>query len=111
MNPSFSPDPQQRAVLEHERGALLVTGAAGTGKTAALRERLAALIDAGVDPERVALVVGSRKARDEALAILLERLQGSLPTLHVLTVHGLAFHVLAERFAKLGYAEPPSVLS
>jgi superfamily I DNA/RNA helicase len=111
VNPSFSPDPQQRAVLEHEHGALLVTGPAGTGKTAALRERLASFIEAGADPERIALIVGSRKARDEALAILLERLQGSLPTLHVLTVHGLAFHVLAERFAKLGYAEPPSVLS
>jgi len=111
VNPSFSPDPQQRVVLEHERGALLVTGAAGTGKTAALRERLAALIDGGADPERVALIVGSRRARDEAAALLLERLQGSLPTLHVLTIHGLAFHVLAERFAKLGYTEPPSVLS
>lgn len=111
MTPSFSPDPQQRVVLEHERGSLLATGAPGTGKTAALRERLASLIDGGADPERVALIVGSRRARDEAAALLLERLQGSLPTLHVLTIHGLAFHVLAERFAKLGYAEPPSVLS
>ena len=111
MNPSFSPDPLQRAVLEHARGALLVTGSAGTGKSAALRERLAALIDAGADPERVALVVESRRDRDGAVTLLLERLQGSLPTLHVFTIHGLAFHVLADRFPKFGYAEPPTVLS
>ncbi len=88
-----------------------MTGGAGTGKTAALRERLASLMDAGADPERIALIVGSRRAREEAAAYLLERLQGSLPTLHVLTIHGLAFHVLSERFSKLGYTEPPSVLS
>ncbi|MEP7059721.1 MAG: ATP-dependent DNA helicase [Actinomycetota bacterium] len=111
MNPSFSPDPRQRVILEHARGPLIVTGGAGTGKTTALRERLATLIEAAADPERVALVVGSRRARDQASAFLLGRLQGSLPTLHVLTIHGLAFHVLAERFARLGYAEPPSVLS
>ena len=52
---SLVPDQQQARVLDHASGALLVTGSAGTGKTAVLRERFARLIEAGSDPERVAL--------------------------------------------------------
>jgi superfamily I DNA/RNA helicase len=55
----FSPDHAQTQVLQHPGGALLVVGAAGTGKTAVLRERFARLIEDGAEPERVALVVGS----------------------------------------------------
>jgi superfamily I DNA/RNA helicase len=106
----FEPDAEQRLVLEHTDGPLLVTGAAGTGKTAVLRERFARLIEGGHDPERIALVVGSRRARDEARAALLARLGRALPDLPVVTIHGLAFHVLGDRFGHLGYAAPPTVL-
>ena len=109
--PPFSPDVNQRLVLDHGDGALLVTGGAGTGKSAVLRERFARLIEGGADPERVALVVGSRRARDATRAALLHRLPASLPELRVVTVHGLAHRVLRERLAVLGYAEPPEVLS
>src|SRR5213592_2996260 len=102
----FSPDDAQTRVLDHSRGALLVIGGAGTGKTAVLRERFARLIEAGAEPERVALVVGSRRARDDARATLLARLHVSLPGLRVLTFHGLALALLKER-----EGEPPEVLS
>jgi superfamily I DNA/RNA helicase len=109
--PSFSPDDGQRRVLDHVDGALLVTGGPGTGKSAALRERFARLIEAGADPERIALVVGSRRARDTARTSLLGRLPASLPGLRVLTMHGLAHHILRERHRALGYDEPPEILS
>lgn len=107
---SFEPDAMQQRVLELDHGALLVSGSAGTGKTAVIRERFARLIEAGADPERVALVVGSRRARDEARGVLLERLGRALPELLVVTVHGLAFHVVGARFEQLGYSAPPTVL-
>ena len=107
----FEPDPRQLEVLDHADGAMLVSGGSGTGKTAVLRERFARLVERGADPERVALVVGSRRARDEARRLLLERLPVALPTLTVVTIHGLAFHIVGERFERLGYDAPPSVLS
>ena len=111
MNPPFSPDARQEAVLAHRDGALLVTGAAGTGKSSALRERFALLVESGADPERVALVVGARRARQAARDALIARLPSSLPSLNVLTFHGLGHLILRERFSALGYAEPPEVLS
>jgi superfamily I DNA/RNA helicase len=111
VNPPFSPDAQQEAVLEHQDGALLVTGTAGTGKSSALRERFALLVESGANPERVALVVGSRRARQTSRDALIARLPSSLPSLNVLTFHGLGHLILRERFSALGYAEPPDVLS
>jgi superfamily I DNA/RNA helicase len=103
--PPLSFDDAQQAVLAHADGPLLVTGGPGTGKTAVLRERFARLIEAGAEPERVALVLGSRGARDAARTALLERLSASLPGMQVLTFHGLAYRVL-----KLREGEPPEVL-
>ncbi len=107
----FDPDPDQRRVLEHERGALLVLGPAGTGKTRVLRERFARLVETGADPERIALVTRSKRDRVEARAALLDRLAVPLPSVRVFTVHALAYHVLGLRYTVLGYAEPPRVLS
>ena len=108
---SLVPDQQQARVLDHASGALLVTGSAGTGKTAVLRERFARLIEAGSDPERVALIVGSKRARNESRAALLQRMRRSMPTLRVLTIHGLAYQVVDERYTQLDYDAPPAILS
>ena len=111
MDPPLSLDGLQEDVLAHRTGALLVTGAAGTGKSSVLRERFATLVEDGADPERVALVVGSRRARQAARDALIARLPSSLSSLQVLTFHGLGHLILRERFSALGYTEPPEVLS
>ncbi len=67
-------------------------------------------MEGGADPERVAFVVGSRRARDETREALLARFQGSLPELRVVTIHGLARHVVNARFRRLDYPEPPELL-
>jgi superfamily I DNA/RNA helicase len=108
---SIDPDPGQLRVLEHRRGTLLITGVSGTGKTAALTELFAGLIEDGADPERIALVTRSKRTRAAARRTLLDRLRSSLPGLRVLTVHGLAFHVVSTRAEELGYSGPPQILS
>jgi superfamily I DNA/RNA helicase len=106
----LSPDPRQQEVLAHDGGVLLVTGEAGTGKSAVLRERFARLLEAGATPERVALVVRTGSDRDAAQAALLARLEASMPRLRVATIHGLANQILQERFAALDYSASPLAL-
>lgn len=107
----FEPDPRQQVALEHELGPLLVHGGFGTGKTRLLRERFLSLVSSGADPDRVALVVASRRARDEARRELLRRLPGSVPSLRVTTIHGLAYQVVSARYHHLRYDAPPTILA
>ena len=111
VTPPFSPDERQALVLGHAWGTLLVTGPAGTGKSAVLRERFARLVEAGADSDRITLVVGSSAARDAARSALLQRLPTSLSGLHVVTMHGLANRILKQRAEQAGASEPPQLLS
>ncbi len=52
----------QRRVVEHGSGAMLVVGAAGSGRSEALAARLARLSAAGTAPERVMVLTRSRAA-------------------------------------------------
>jgi superfamily I DNA/RNA helicase/RecB family exonuclease len=90
---------------------MLVTGGPGTGKTAVLLERFAQLIEAGADPDRTALIVAGARARRDARSRLLFRVGSSLPAIRVLTIHGLAFHVVSGRTLELSTERPPEVLT
>ena len=104
-------DALQRRVVDHDDGPLLVVGGAGTGKTALLLERFVRLVDEGADPERIVLVVRTRRDRRAAREALLHRLARSLPGLRVVTAHGLALDVVNRRFEALGYAAAPQLLT
>ncbi len=58
-------NPQQLAAVQHGCTPLLVLAGAGTGKTATLAARVAALVLAGVDPQRLLLLTFSRRAAQQ----------------------------------------------
>jgi DNA helicase-2/ATP-dependent DNA helicase PcrA len=58
---------EQRTAARHGRGPLLIIAGAGTGKTATLVHRVAALISGGVDPGRILLLTFTRRAAAEML--------------------------------------------
>ena len=69
-DPFASLNPEQRAAVEHDIGAagsrpLLVVAGAGSGKTNTLAHRVARLIMAGADPQRILLLTFSRRAANE----------------------------------------------
>lgn len=69
-DPFASLNPEQRRAVEHDVGAaaprpLLVVAGAGSGKTNTLAHRVARLILAGADPQRLLLLTFSRRAANE----------------------------------------------
>ena len=60
-------NPEQQAAVDHDDRPLLVLAGAGTGKTATLAARVAALLERGVPPERICLLTFSRRAATEML--------------------------------------------
>jgi DNA helicase II / ATP-dependent DNA helicase PcrA len=70
-SPVLDLNPEQQLAVEHGLGdpqgaaPLLVIAGAGSGKTAMLAHRVAALILAGADPKRIMLATFSRRAAAE----------------------------------------------
>ena len=70
-SPAVDLNPEQQLAVEHGIGdpegsrPLLVIAGAGSGKTAMLAHRVAALILAGADPKRIMLATFSRRAAAE----------------------------------------------
>ncbi|WP_119353413.1 ATP-dependent helicase [Azohydromonas sediminis] len=109
---------EQLAAAEHGVGdasapALLVVSGAGTGKTATLAARVAKLVLAGADPQRVLLLTFSRRAAHEMAqraARLLHAALGLPPTLAAPqlpwagTFHAVAARLLREHAPRIGLA-------
>ncbi len=109
-------DDQRAAVLHGvgERaapgGPLLVIAGAGAGKTSTLAHRVAHLLAAGADPQRILLLTFSRRAAQEltrraglVAARVLGLAEGSLPALPWAgTFHGVGARLLRDHAAQLG---------
>lgn len=95
-------NPEQLAAAQHGDGPLLIVAGAGTGKTATLVHRVAALIARGAEPRRILLLTFTRRAAAEMLrrvaAELAARGAGSGATERV---WGGTFHAVAARLLRI----------
>ncbi|MBX6752276.1 MAG: ATP-dependent helicase, partial [Micromonosporaceae bacterium] len=105
-------DEAQLAAATHGDAPLIVVAGAGTGKTRTLVARVAALLDRGVEPERILLLTFTRRAAEEMLhraatacgrPDLAARLWGG-------TFHAVAYRLVAEYAETLGLNPGLSVL-
>ena len=108
-------DPQQQRVLDHGSGPLVVLGGPGTGKTRVLEERFARLA-ATHGADRVLFLVPNRTQKMALQDRLTRRLlfdEGfeALIEVPIYTWHGLAYHLVSRNYDKLGYSEPPVLLT
>src|SRR5271157_1655644 len=114
--PPIDLNPEQRLAVEHGIGdaggpsPLLVIAGAGSGKTAMLAHRVAALILAGADPKRIMLATFSRRAAAElgrrverllARRLAPEAAAASTPA-YSGTFHAIGARLLREYAARLG---------
>ena len=108
---------EQRLVVEHRSGPLLALGGPGTGKTRVLEERFVRLAtQPGSSADRVLMLVPNRAQKMTLQDRLTRRLlfdEGveALIDVPVYTWHGLAYHLVSRHYDKLGYAEPPVLLT
>ncbi|MFI0373306.1 ATP-dependent helicase [Actinomadura sp. 1N219] len=104
-------DEQQRRVVEHAGGPMLVLAGPGTGKTTTIVEAVVDRIEnRGVDPERVLVLTFSRKAAGELRQRITGRLHRTTRTPLALTFHSYAYALL-RRDAVLDEEQAPRLLS
>ena len=81
-------DGDQRRVVSHQSGPLLVLAGPGTGKTTAIVEAVVHRIrDRGIDPARVLVLTFSRKAAEELRDRITMRLRRTTRQPLALTFH------------------------
>ena len=107
-------DEAQRRAVTFGGRRLRVTGGPATGKTTALLERAAHLVeDRGVDPEGILIFVGDRRHAVRLRDALVRRVGRSMVRPSVHTFHGFAWWLLTRAFtvetpsgpeSELGYA-------
>ncbi|MFW6639568.1 ATP-dependent helicase [Nocardiopsis algeriensis] len=104
-------DENQRRVVEHEGGPLLVLAGPGTGKTTTIVEAVVDRIDnRGIDPSRVLVLTFSRKAAQELRERITGRLRRTTREPLALTFHSYAYSLIRREFQRMG-DRPPRLLS
>ena len=100
-------DADQRAVVDHRGGPLLVLAGPGTGKTTTLVEAVAERIEwRGARPERVLALTFSRRAAEQLRDRVTARLGLTTSTPLAATFHSFAYALL-RRYAPAGLYDAP----
>jgi DNA helicase-2/ATP-dependent DNA helicase PcrA len=97
-----SPTEQQLRVIRHRRGAMLVIGRAGSGRSEALAARIAHLAQDGVRPEHVLVLTRSRAAASGLRARAEELLTTPYEELVIAPYEGVAEMLLREFAVEAG---------
>ena len=113
---TFSPSPEQRAILEYPLTSLRIAAGAGTGKTTTLAHRISHLILHGIEPEQILGITFTNKAAEE----LAERVTSTLADsqgedfesarqVDIHTYHGFAATILREFGPVVGVERATSI--
>ncbi|MCX5092743.1 ATP-dependent helicase [Streptomyces sp. NBC_00365] len=103
-------DAEQRAVVDHGAGPLLVLAGPGTGKTTTLVESVAARVGRGGDPERILVLTFSRKAAVELRDRMALRI-GAARAPRATTFHSFCYALVRAHQDSELFVEPLRLLS
>ncbi|MFC4560450.1 ATP-dependent helicase [Nocardiopsis mangrovi] len=100
-------DADQRRVVDHGGGPLLVLAGPGTGKTTTIVEAVVDRIEnRGIDPSRILVLTFSRKAAQELRERITARLRRTTREPLALTFHSYAYALIRREFQRLGDGAP-----
>jgi len=98
--PAIHLNPEQQAVVDYSAGPLMIIAGPGTGKTRTLTQKIARLIQNGVDGQRILAVTFTNKAATE-MKDRLRALLGSAYSLpFVGTFHALGYRIIVSSTKK-----------
>ena len=105
-------DPEQRAVVDHPGGPLLVLAGPGTGKTTTLVEAIVDRIETrGANPDSVLALTFSRKAAEHLRDRVAARLARTTHSLLCATFHSFAYGLVRQHMPSEQYIAPLRLLS
>ncbi|WP_026123945.1 ATP-dependent helicase [Nocardiopsis chromatogenes] len=100
-------DENQRRVVAHKGGPLLVLAGPGTGKTTTIVEAVVDRIEnRGTDPSAVLVLTFSRKAAEELRHRITARLRRTTREPLALTFHSYAYALIRREFQRMGDQAP-----
>ncbi|MGH3428695.1 MAG: UvrD-helicase domain-containing protein, partial [Mycobacteriales bacterium] len=100
------PDDQQRGVVRHTSGPLLVEGGPGTGKTFTLLEAVAERVRCGTDPGQILVLTYGRDSATALRNRIVGRIGGVVTEPLARTFHSYAFGLLRHLAAARGEPTP-----
>ncbi|MRJ74949.1 AAA family ATPase [Aeromicrobium sp. SMF47] len=104
-------DVEQRSVVEHPGGPLLVLAGPGAGKTSTLVEVVADRVDRGYAPEEILVLTFSRKAADELRSRIARRLDRTTATTPAMTFHSFCYALVRQLQTESEFSRPLQLLS
>jgi len=94
---------EQREAVTHIDGPMLVLAGAGSGKTRVLTNRIAYLIENGIEPNNILAITFTNKAAKEMKERVFKLIGSKANLIQISTFHSLGLRLLKENYSRLGY--------
>ncbi len=101
---------EQLKAVTHINGPMLVLAGAGSGKTKVLTNRIAYLIENGVNPSNILAITFTNKASKEMRDRVIKLVGTSAYDIQLSTFHSFGLRILKENYHYLGYQKNFTIL-
>ena len=94
---------EQLVAVKHLNGPMLVLAGAGSGKTKVLTNRIAYLIENGIDINNILAITFTNKAAKEMKERVVKLIGAQANSIQISTFHSLGLKIIKENYLRLGY--------
>lgn len=98
----YPPNPEQKNIINHIEGAILVLAPVGTGKTRVLSDRVVKAIQSGIPAEKILCLTFTNRAAKEMKERLAQSCPDEVREITIKTFHGLCTSILRIEARNIG---------